>query len=324
MKKKLISAVAVAALLVLFMTSCLFQPEYDVTYDYGGVRENTTVTVARGMLIPCDSPERDGYVFGGWYTDSEFKSTYDFSYPVTSDMTLYAKWIERSPQDIDYEELINEITAGSVRATVKLSVEKYDINIGFISTKTNVSVSTGSGVIYEERDGYYYCLTNNHVVARGTKAYAEISVTDYQLNGYSAELVCSDASYDLAVVRFKKNAAEPLEYIEIETAEVAVGDFVVAIGSPGGQMNAVTLGKTVSFEKVEVSGDKSSVSNVTFEVIKHDAPMNNGSSGGALLNSELKIVGINFAASSEGGEFAYGYAVPAQKIREFLSKNGLI
>ncbi len=324
MKKKLLAALTVAVLLMSFMTSCLFQRECDIIYDYGGARDNAAVTVAAGTLIPRDCPEREGYIFGGWYTDSDFKMSYDFSAPVASDMTLYAKWIERSPQDIDYEELINSITADTVRATVKLTVEKYDVNIGFISTKTNVSVSSGSGVIYEERDGYYYCLTNNHVVARGTRSYAEVSVTDYRLDSYSAEIVCSDASYDLAVVRFKKNASVPLGSVEIESGDFAIGDLAVAIGSPGGQMNAVTLGSVVAKETVAVDAAESSVSNVTFEVIKHDAPMSNGSSGGALLSADLKIMGINYAAASNDGEFVYGYAVPAQRIREFLSLNDLI
>ena len=192
-----------------------------------------------------------------------------------------------------------------------------------LDLKVDVSTSYGSGVIYAEKSGYYYCLTNNHVVAKGEKAKAEIVITDYQLTSYTAELVASDENYDLAVVRFKKNATKPLSTLEVGDGEVGVGSTVVAIGSPNSQMNAITLGTVDSLESVAVDESKKDISNVNFPVIKHNAPMDNGSSGGALLNAELKLVGINFAASSSDGEFMHGFAVPLAKVKEFLTKNGL-
>ncbi len=326
MKKRISALLVCIALFMSILTSCLFTFECEVTYDYRGARDNLTVTVVQGSLIPNDVPKRDGHVFGGWYTDDKFKESYDFTKPISSDITLYAKWIKKSEQTPDLKDLVNEITTSAVRATVQLSVEKYDLQgSGIFATKKNISNSTGSGVIYAEESGYYYCLTNNHVVAKGSKTNADIGIIDYQLETYEAELVASDADYDLAVVKFKKNLAEPLAKIELGTADLAVGETVIAIGSPGGQMNAVTFGEMLVMESVSIDPDAANLSNVTFPVIRHDAHMDNGSSGGVLLNTSLKIAGINFAAASgEDGEFVFGYAVPAAKVSEFLAKYNLL
>ncbi len=333
MKRKILSLVLLTALFVSLMTSCLFSSEYEVTYDYAGARDNVTVTVAEGSLLPEASPTREGYVFGGWYTDAAYSSTYDFSKPVTEDFTVYAKWIPKTLSEVDYVALINGIPDAPVRATVRLTVEKYDVKQesaglfgGIIASKTNVGTSTGSGVVYAEEAGYYYCLTNNHVVAKGKKTNADITVTDYQAISYTAELVCADANYDLAVVKFKKNAAEPLRCVEIERADTALGETVIAIGAPSGQLNAVTLGVVKGIGKIATDGDKTDISNVTFPVIQHTAPIDSGSSGGVLLNSEYRLIGINYAAATEKGEgsYAFGCAVPTEKIIEFLTANALL
>ncbi len=326
MKKRIAAFVVCIALCMSVLTSCFLTFECNVTYDYGGARDNLSITVIEGSLIPSDTPEREGYVFGGWYTDKSFSVSYDFGKPIAGDITLYAKWIEKTQANVDYKELMNEITTSAIRATVQLSVEKYDVqSSGFFggSSKLNISVSTGSGVIYAEDSAYYYCLTNNHVVAKGGKSYADISILDYKLGTHTAELIASDPDYDLAAVRFKKNSADPLCALKLNTGELAVGETVIAIGSPEGQINSVTFGDMLAMETVNVDPSSSSLSNVAFPVIKHDAYMNNGSSGGALLNSALEIAGINYAAASSGGEFAFGYAVPALRAIEFLQENGL-
>ncbi len=332
MKRKILSLVLLTALFVSLMTSCFFSNEYEVTYDYAGARDNVTVTVAEGALLPEASPKREGYVFGGWYTDAAYSSTYDFSKPVAEDFTIFAKWIPKTLSEVDYVALINGIPDNPIRATVRLTVEKYDLKQengglfgGVITSKTNVGTSTGSGVVYAEEAGYYYCLTNNHVVSKGGKTNADITVTDYQAIAYSAEVVCADANYDLAVVKFKKNAAEPLRCVEIESTDTALGETVIAIGAPGGQLNAVTLGTVKGVGQVATDEGKKDVSNVTFPVIQHTAPIDSGSSGGVLLNSEYRLIGINYAAATEkdAGKYAFGCAVPTEKIIEFLTANNL-
>lgn len=75
---------------------------------------------------------------------------------------------------------------------------------------------------------------------------------------------------------------------------------------------------------VSVAEDKANVnmSNVTFDVIRHSAPLNQGSSGGVLLDKDYKICGINYAAAvvEDSTEFVSGYAVPVLKVKEFLTQ----
>ncbi len=333
MKKRIAALLIFTAMLMSFMTSCLFSSECEVTYDYCGARSNVTITLDEGSYIPEDTPKCDGYVFGGWYTDKNYTQSYDFSYPVNSDIRLYAKWIQKDAYELDYRDLLNNITLKTVRSALKINVEKYNTEQGLLGTvkKTNITNSTGSGVVYAEkydsleRCYYYYCLTNNHVVSNDGKTNISITITDYQGYVYeSAELLANDPDYDLAVVKFKKNISEPLECIEIDMTELAIGETVIAIGSPGGQMNAITFGNVINKDKVDIDQENPEKSNVTFSVIEHDAHMDNGSSGGVLLNTELKLIGINYAAASdENGEFVFGCAVPSEKVIEFLNKYDL-
>lgn len=327
MKKRIISSALLVAIVLSLMTSCFFSREFEITYDYGGARSNVTLTFNEGELILNDTPTREGYDFGGWYTDAGFTQTYNFEYPPTSDMTLYAKWIPMYEKPQVTEELMNEITLSTIRANVKLKVEKWNYQQSLLgTTKTDFSTSTGSGIIYAERGGYYYCLTNNHVASKGGKDDSSIKLIDCFEREYAGELVASDPNYDLAVVRFKvntQNAEKALCALDISEGSTAIGETVICVGSPSGQMNAVTFGRLLTRENITVKGSDASLSNVQFSVFKHDAHMDNGSSGGALLNTSLKIIGINFAAGDSGGEFKYGFAIPSEKVVEFLAKNNL-
>ena len=106
-----------------------------------------------------------------------------------------------------------------------------------------------------------------------------------------------------------------------------MGDSVVAIGQPIGIINAVTEGKVEKYITVSIPTENGNinenVSNVKFNVIRHSAPLNSGSSGGVLLNKDYKICGINYAAAlvEDDTEFVTGYAVPVKKVLEFLTNS---
>ena len=328
MKRKLISLILVTVLCVLSLSSCvLLSPfiERTVAYDFGDGTCTELHVDLNSKAPELSAPKRDGYKFIGWFTDSSFTATYDFNTPVTADITLYAMYSEDDAvaSEDNFEDLINEITLNGIKAAVTLTVEKYDVVNTFLgASKTNVTQSTGSGVIFADDNSYYYALTNNHVVATDKSAIT-IAVSDYKLTAHTAELVVNDAAYDLAVVRFKKNHADPLTVLDFNTTVPAVGDTVIAIGTPGGQPNAVTVGEIEKYDTVSISGNGESYSNVSFPVIWHSAHMNNGSSGGVLIDTNLRIIGINYAAASQEGEFAYGLSVPAEKVIEFLNKHEL-
>jgi len=75
----------------------------------------------------------------------------------------------------------------------------------------------------------------------------------------------------------------------------------------------------LEYKKVTLYNTPSYMSDVKFDVLAHNAPIDNGSSGGALLNINLKIAGINYAASKANDEFITGYTIPAVKIHEYLN-----
>jgi len=103
----------------------------------------------------------------------------------------------------------------------------------------------------------------------------------------------------------------------------AVGEEMIALGSPSGQLNAITLGKVLKYSVITIVSADAEKSNVLFPVIWHTAPMDNGSSGGVIVNHELEIIGVNYAAASKNGEFVNGLAVPVTKVLEFLDKYGI-
>lgn len=238
--------------------------------------------------------------------------------PVLNELTKYD-----DDTDDDVSQWVNELTTQAMQANFMIKTVSYNVGFQAIGNVTSSAVSGGSGVLFYVGQEKLFLLTNNHVIAKksGYK-YVTYSVTDYKGNEYdgNVSVVYSDAAYDLAVVAFE--AGSNTEYSPLKLAEgnPIVGTRVAALGSPLQQFNALTLGKVLFYDNVTLSEEKAGLSDVKFEVIHHDAPINQGSSGGVLLNERSEIVGINFATafSQESGEFDYGCAVPTDKIKEFL------
>ena len=109
-----------------------------------------------------------------------------------------------------------------------------------------------------------------------------------------------------------------MKVIELEQSNPKIGQEIIALGQPKGQSNAITFGDVNDYATVTLSNTEIWESNVKFPVIVHSANTNSGSSGGAILSTELKIVGIHYAGSkNSAGEFVRGYAIPLLKVREF-------
>lgn len=207
--------------------------------------------------------------------------------------------------------------------------EKYiSANVKIVAKKGNNGYD-GSGVIFKKEqyfnNGYnYYCLTNNHVVIGGEFG-TEYQILDHKAGEHKAQVVCCSDEYDLAVIMFRSD--EHFEVLSFSEESVKVGDKVISLGNPLGSLNSVTIGKITSLEDVVNVGESDGVdySNVNFPIITHDAKINSGSSGGALISYDFKIVGINFATGNDKDthEFVNGYAVPHEKVKEFLTLNKL-
>jgi serine protease Do len=171
----------------------------------------------------------------------------------------------------------------------------------------------GSGVIVSP-DGYI--ITNNHVVADAV----DVEVVLADRRQFKGKVVATDPKTDVAVVKIQ--ATNLPAAVWGDSSQLAVGDFVLAIGNPLG------LSRTVTFGIVSAVG-RADVGVADFEYfIQTDAPINPGNSGGALVNINGEVVGINTAiASPTGGSVGVGFAIPSNMARaamQSLIKTGRV
>jgi putative serine protease PepD len=215
--------------------------------------------------------------------------------------------------------------AGSVQAVA----QKVLPSVVQIQVAGRQAEGEGSGVILSS-DGLI--LTNNHVAA-GAGQDGKIMVAFSDGSTASAKLVGTDPMSDLAVIKVDgKNDLTPIELGN--SADLQVGQGVVAIGSPLGLAGTVTSGIISSLNRpVSTSGEAANQSTV-IDAIQTDAAINPGNSGGALVDMEGKLIGINTAIATlggaqaggqQGGSIGLGFAIPvdqARRIADELSKTG--
>lgn len=222
-----------------------------------------------------------------------------------------------SIEGFDYVSFVNTITEEKMSGNVTIYNRSYNMNP--FSGETGYSIIQGSGIIIKRESNKFYVLTNNHCTVTAT-SYSNIRyyVTDYLGEEKKAQLIYRNADYDLALLSFSMN--EELTVLPISQSNALVGDVIASISQPEGQPNAVTLGKVVSYRTITLTDANAALSNVTFDVIESDAPTKSGSSGGAMLNKNFEITGVIYASSSDSeGNFVNSYAVPCEKVLEFLS-----
>ena len=185
----------------------------------------------------------------------------------------------------------------------------------FGGTTTQTQVSSGSGVIFSP-DGYI--ITNNHVI----EAAERIEVM-YNKKVYPAELIGTDPSTDLAVLKIEESNLPAIT--PGSSKNVQVGEWVVAVGNP------FSLSSTVTAGIVSAKGRRIGILEGKFPIesfIQTDAAINPGNSGGALVNKAGDLVGINTAILSRTGSYTgYAFAVPVDIVRKVfddLVKYGVV
>jgi putative serine protease PepD len=173
---------------------------------------------------------------------------------------------------------------------------------------------TGSGWVY---DGRGHIVTNNHVVAAAADG-GEITVVLANGQQVPATIVGRDASYDLAVVKVGRTDLEPLTLGR--SADVVVGDQVIAVGAPLGLDSTVTSGIVSALDRPVTPGEADDQSFIN--AIQTDAAINPGNSGGPLLDMQGRVIGVNSAIarapgselSGQSGNIGVGFAIPSDQV----------
>ena len=173
--------------------------------------------------------------------------------------------------------------------------------------------ASGSGVIISD-DGYI--VTNNHVVAGADK----VTVTLSNYKSYTAKVIAADPSYDLAVVKIDAKNLPFLLYGN--SADTKIGQWVLALGYPLNLQATVTAGIiSAKARSLGLNHDKTGGTNMAVEsFLQTDAAVNPGNSGGALINTNGQLIGINSAIASETGYYSgYSYAIPVDIVKKVVN-----
>ncbi len=197
-----------------------------------------------------------------------------------------------------------------ISITYDVTTSNYLSMFGFGGgNSTSQATASGSGIIISE-DGYI--VTNSHVVSSESKTtYYEISEAKSikiklfnDETQYDATIVGKDSQTDLAVLKIEKNGLTAAEFADSDS--VKVGEFAMAVGNP------LDLGTTITCGVVSAVNRKvqDSENSTTYTCIQTDAAINSGNSGGALVNSQGQVIGINTLKVSSTGVEGIGFAIP--------------
>ncbi len=225
--------------------------------------------------------------------------------------------------DAEYTRLVTSVVPSVVSITssrtVRLQQRIDPLDFFFPNRRSRLPIearqsSLGSGVIVSHEG---HILTNNHVIANMEKI--EVQLTDGRVE--PAQLIGSDDQTDIAVLKIDAKNLEPLPFGDSD--QVRVGQMVFAVGNPFGLQETVTQG-------IISAKGRRAVADSGNEFLQTDAAVNQGNSGGPLLNVRGEIVGINsaiYSNSDEGTWLGISFAIPSNTARrtlESLLKSGRV
>jgi S1-C subfamily serine protease len=218
-----------------------------------------------------------------------------------------------NPGPLTIREIYRRAAPGVVQITsTTLSEEEIDPLFGFPLPQQQRRAQ-GSGFVIDESG---YIVTNYHVVAGAT----DIEVSFSNRESLKANIVGSDQSTDIALLKVDADA-RALTPLELGNSErVQVGDSVVAIGNPFGFERSITAGIVSALQRTIESPAESPID----RVIQTDAPINQGNSGGPLLNAAGQVIGVNTAiatgSAAEVGNVGIGFAVPINTVKDVVGQ----
>jgi serine protease Do len=234
-----------------------------------------------------------------------------------------------------YSKIIEKVDKYALSANLKIVQLKYRSDGN--SSSTGVSAGA-SGVIIRKEGNKYYALTAEHVIEESDNVdktriivmgYNDLDFADslgkggefqgvanYYQQFPKAEVEYSNDKYDLAIISFSTDKAYKVLSVADESPEH--GDIVASMSNPYGKRNIVTAGK-ISSKKPAPFGD--GAGKMQYPIIKHTSVISQGSSGSALLNENLEIVGINLGGRENiFRQYILGMAIPSNLILDFLRK----
>ena len=282
-----------------------YQPDNSGASAPAGGKKKTTVLVAVGLVLALLMG-----ILGSAIGNSLFGK---------GSTTIYEGQRESSVIDVakvDTGKLMTpaEVYAANVNSTVGITTSVTTNFWGFQTT----SAASGSGFILT---GDGYVLTNYHVIESSNS----ISVTLYDGKSYDAVLIGYDESSDIAVLKIDAEGLTPV--VLGDSDNLNVGDSVVAIGNPLGELTFSLTSGAVSALNREITLSNS----VTMNLIQTDCAINSGNSGGALFNLYGEVIGITNAKYSGSGSGAsidnIGFAIPINHVRgivESIIENGYV
>jgi Do/DeqQ family serine protease len=217
--------------------------------------------------------------------------------------------------NFDFTKAADKSINAVVHITTTIDKEKYlkenpllDYFLGDNKNFEMPIMGAGSGVIISP-DGYI--VTNNHVVANFDK----ISVILNDKRSYKAKIIATDLSTDLALLKIDENQLSYLEFANSDSCKV--GEWVLAVGNPFNLTSTVTAGIiSAKARNIGLLKDENAIESF----IQTDAAVNPGNSGGALINPNGELVGINTAIASSTGSYAgYSFAIPSNIVKKIVS-----
>ncbi len=225
--------------------------------------------------------------------------------PVPSKYTSFAEpskgeqYIVANPSN--FTNAASRVTSAVVH--IKSLTKSYDWWGG-----VNYASSSGSGVLVSS-DGYI--VTNNHVIEDAT----DLEVTLNDKRTFPAELIGTDPTTDLALIKIEGKGMPAVNFANSDEAKV--GEWVLAIGNPFSLTSTVTAGIiSAKARNIEILDDNYAIESF----IQTDAAVNPGNSGGALVNTNGDLVGINTAIITKSGRYeGYSFAVPSNLVKKVIS-----
>ena len=176
-------------------------------------------------------------------------------------------------------------------------------------TREYRSPGLGSGFIVRQEGDEYYVITNDHVAGKAD----EISIKLDGGDEFDAELVGTDPRKDLALLKFTSKKKLPVATLG-DSDSLYVGDWVLAIGSPFGYKSSVSAGI------ISALGRQNGPDGNINDFIQTDAAINQGNSGGPLVNMKGEVVGINtWITTSTGGSIGLGFSIPINNVKQTVN-----